>query len=141
LVSESAWSGSGGGLSSYIPEPSYQKNSNIPKTQGYRATPDVSYNADPSSGYPVYNSVPYSGYKGWFQVGGTSAGTPQWAAIASLSNKTVTAANLYRDASLLGQTSIRDITGGTNGSCSYYCSAQTGYDYVTGLGSPLVSSF
>jgi hypothetical protein len=31
--------------------------------------------------------------------------------------------------------SVHDITSGTNGSCGTLCSATTGYDYVTGLGS------
>ncbi len=141
LSSETAWNGSGGGLSSYISEPQRQKTANIPSANGHRATPDVAYNADPSSGYPVYDSVPYNNYAGWFQVGGTSAGSPQWAAIASLSSKTLTLDHLYSDASRAGQTSIRDILTGTNGSCGYYCSARSGYDYVTGYGSPLVATY
>ena len=48
-----------------------------------RAIPDVSYDADPASGFSVYWSS--SVRKGaWYVVGGTSAGAPQWAAIESL---------------------------------------------------------
>ena len=34
-------------------------------------------------------------------------------------------------------TNLRDITSGTNGSCGTDCTAGTGYDLVTGLGSPV----
>ncbi len=38
-----------------------------------RVTPDVSYDANPSSGFLVYDSVPGNGSTGWIDVGGTSA--------------------------------------------------------------------
>src|SRR5262249_54983701 len=106
-----------------------------------RATPDVAYNADPTTGYPVYDSVPYNHFSGWFQVGGTSAGAPQWAAIASISNKTLKMSLLYTDVTKPSQTYVKDITVGTNGICGTLCTAQTGYDYVTGFGSPLTTAF
>jgi subtilase family serine protease len=140
FVSETAWSGSGGGVSAYIAEPAHQTSFGVPSAGGKRATPDVSYNADPATGYPVYSSVSYFGYKGWFIVGGTSAGAPQWAAIKSISH-TLSAPLLYQDAGKPAQQYFRDILAGTNGTCSLYCGAQAGYDYVTGLGSPLGASF
>jgi subtilase family serine protease len=142
VTSEVAWSGSGGGISRYVKEPIRQINAKIPYANGYRATPDVSYNADPNTGYPVYDSFGYNGYKGWFQVGGTSAGTPQWAAIATLSNKTLTIPSIYADANSNAKASFfRDITSGKNGSCGVLCTSITGYDYVTGYGSPLAKSY
>ena len=85
--SETAWSGSGGGLSVYEREPSFQAQFGIPDdARGYRGSPDVSYDGNPGTGYAVYDSVGISGYAGWFQVGGTSAGTPQWAALVAISN-------------------------------------------------------
>lgn len=141
VASEVAWSGSGGGLSSFIKEPTWQKTVNLPLTNGMRATPDVAYNANPNTGYPVYDSVPYSGYAGWFEVGGTSAGTPQWAAISTISNRTLSAAELYRDSTRVPQSTFRQITSGSNGTCAYYCTARVGYNYVTGLGVPLTTSF
>lgn len=141
FVSEVAWAGSGGGVSSYINEPQRQITANLPNTNGKRATPDVSYDADPNSGFPVYDSIPYYGYAGWFQVGGTSAGSPQWAAIASLSNRSLTSDKLYTDAAHIPSANFRDIVSGNNGTCSLYCAATSGYDYVTGLGSPLSTSF
>ena len=86
-LSEAAWSGSGGGLSSHEVEPLFQSAFGIPNdARGYRGTPDVSYNASPATGFAVYDSVALSGASGWFCVGGTSAGSPQWAALLAISN-------------------------------------------------------
>ena len=132
--SENAWSGSGGGTSAYEKEPSFQKSYSIPKTAGMRAIPDVSYDADPVSGFPVY-------HKGrWHTVGGTSAGAPQWAGIAALGSVDVD--RLYSDkASGIHAAYFRDIVSGSNGTCPYICDARAHYDYVTGLGSPLTVHF
>lgn len=140
LLSETAWTGSGGGLSLYEPEPSYQVSYNVPNANGKRAVPDVSYNADPNSGVSVYDSISYQGQRGWFQVGGTSAGAPQWAAIKSLG---LSASNnkFYQDAATDYPSYFRDITSGTNGVCGFSCTAVSGYDYVTGLGSPLTTIY
>jgi subtilase family serine protease len=133
-VVETGWSGSGGGASRYEPKPAYQTNFGL--SGSMRAVPDVSYNADPNTGVPVYDSLGYSGRYGWFQVGGTSAGAPQWAAIQALGH-TASNNNLYQDAKSSAYTSyFRDITSGSNG---YH--AGPGYDYVTGLGSPLTTNF
>ena len=132
---ETAWSGSGGGVSAYEKEPGFQSNYSIPKAGGMRAIPDVSYNADPASGFPIVD-------KGkWHEVGGTSAGAPQWAAIAALGGG-VSAPQLYADKAASNNASyFRDITTGTNGSCGWFCTARKHYDYVTGLGSPLTDLF
>lgn len=141
LLSETAWNGSGGGLSAYEPEPAYQLNYGVPNTSGKRAVPDVSYNADPASGYSVYDSTKYYGQKGWWKVGGTSAGAPQWAAIRALGGPAVTNIHLYQDATVNYPVFFRDVTSGTNGTCATYCAAGPGYDYVTGLGSPLTAAY
>ena len=54
---------------------------------GMRTTPDVSFNADPNSGVAVYDSVGYSGQSGWFQLGGTSASAPAWAALIAIADQ------------------------------------------------------
>lgn len=136
LEKEKAWEGSGGGISAYEVQPAYQADYEIPKAKHMRAIPDVSYNADPQSGFPVY-----VGGKGWGTVGGTSAGAPQWAAIKSLG---LSASNekFYADKSSEKNANFfRDITSGTNGDCTYYCKARKHYDYITGLGSPLTTKF
>ena len=147
VTSETAWSGSGGGVSVYEPRPAYQAAVNPNQKRGM---PDVCYNADPVTGIAVYSSVAYQGQVGWFQMGGTSAGAPQWAAIIAIANqtrlalkKTVLAA--YPSATIgfkahnaiYGLTSgLGDITSGTNGLCGALCTAGPGYDFVTGRGSP-----
>lgn len=139
-ASETAWTGSGGGISAYETEPNYQVNFGIPQDSGVkRGVPDVSYHADPNNGFSVYDSY---GQSGWMVVGGTSAGAPQWAAMIAIANsaagKNLAAANmpLYTAALSSYSTLYHNIVTGTNGSCGYYCQARTGFDYVTGLGSP-----
>src|SRR5262249_13563226 len=83
--SESAWSDGGGGASPDEAEPASQSKYGI--TLHGRGTPDVAYDADPNTGFAVYDSVPYYGEAGWFQVGGTSAGAPQWAALVALADQ------------------------------------------------------
>ena len=134
FVKESAWSGSGGGVSAYEKEPAFQSGYLIPKSGGMRAIPDVAYDADPASGFPIV-------HKGkWQEVGGTSAGAPQWAAIAALGSG-ASNADFYTDKAKSSGSYFRDIISGTNGTCSYYCVARAHYDYVTGLGSPLTVQF
>jgi len=138
LLSETAWTGSSGGISKYEPAPSYQTTFGIARANGKRAIPDVSYNADANSGYSVYRG---GSRPGWSVVGGTSAGAPQWSAIQSLglsaNNK-----NFYKDKALTNNAAyFRDIKSGSNGTCTTYCTAHTAYDYVTGLGSPLTIHF
>jgi subtilase family serine protease len=135
LSSETAWSGSGGGVSAYEKEPAFQSAYSIPKSSGMRAIPDVSYDADPRSGFPIYHAGK------WQEVGGTSAGSPQWAAIAALGSG-ISLAELYADKAASNNSNyFYDITSGTNGSCGYLCSARKHYDYVTGLGSPQTATF
>jgi subtilase family serine protease len=136
VASETGWSGSGGGISAYETEPQYQIDYGVSGTSGKRAVPDVSYDSDPATGFPVYDSTPLNGQSGWFIVGGTSAASPQWAAIHSLV-LSVSNNNLYQDAKWNTPVYLRDITSGSNGAYS----ATSGYDLVTGLGSPITSNF
>ncbi len=144
---ETGWSGSGGGPSAYENQPTYQKGTVTSTTM--RANPDVAYNASPSTGYAVYDSVPYSGTTyGWLQVGGTSAGAPQWSALLAIADEGRVAArqaplnstNPQQVMDILYQNpgDFHDITSGTStGSPNY--TAGPGYDYVTGLGSPMAN--
>jgi subtilase family serine protease len=132
---ETAWTGSGGGVSAYEKQPAFQNGYSIPKSGGMRAIPDVAYDANPISGFPITRNGK------WYVVGGTSAGAPEWAAIAALGSG-INLNNLYTDKSGDNNAKyFRDITTGQNGDCGYYCSARKHYDYVTGLGSPLTSNF
>lgn len=144
-VGESAWSGSGGGVSGQEPEPWGQSAWPIP-VAGSRGVPDVSYNGNPSSGFAVYDSVTYQGRSGWFQVGGTSAGAPQWAALVAIAKSMRAAAgkgrlggtydSLYAAGKSAYGSDFHDVTTGANGNCGAICAASGSYDYVTGLGSP-----
>ncbi len=139
LVAETAWSGSGGGRSAFTPMPDFQKRLGL--KGGKRLIPDVSYDADPYTGFLVYNSCAPAEDAGWAIIGGTSAGAPQWAAIKSLG---LSANNrfFYQDAALPNAKSFfRDIVTGHNGTCGELCTAAPGYDAVTGLGSPLVIEY
>jgi subtilase family serine protease len=137
VSSETAWSDSGGGPSVYEAEPSYQVTYGVTGTSGKRGIPDVSYDANVSSGVSVYDSTPYDGSSGWWTVGGTSVGAPQWAAIQSL-GLSAKDSNFYVDAKSASYSSyFRDITSGSNGPHN----ATVGYDLVTGLGSPLTTNF
>ncbi len=154
--SETAWTGSSGGQSVYALMPSYQSGLPVPSANGYRAIPDVSFIADPASGFSVYDSTPYGGATGWFKVGGTSAGAPQWAGLAAIVNSLRVAAKkkvmgatttsaMNNLIYLLGATATyasnyHDVSSGTNGTCGTLCTAVTKYDYVTGLGTPLAST-
>jgi subtilase family serine protease len=135
--SETAWSGSSGGLSAYESQPTYQAGV-VTQSSTQRAVPDVAYNGSSSSPYAVYDTT---GYGGWIQVYGTSAGAPQWAALVAIADQgralagqgtldglTQTLPTLYS----LPATDFHDITTGSNGAYS----ATTGYDLVTGRGTP-----
>jgi hypothetical protein len=134
---EVGWSGSGGGISQFESRPAFQKGF---QSSNRRTTPDVAYDADPNSGVYVYDSA----NGGWFVVGGTSAGAPQWAALiaiadqgralqgyGSLDGPSQTLYAVYAMAQKSYATYYHDITSGNNG-----YSAHVGYDLVTGLGSP-----
>jgi subtilase family serine protease len=145
---ETAWSGSGGGISLFELEPLYQSLFPIPITGGFRGAPDVSFDGNPNTGVYVYDSTPVApGQVGWFIVGGTSLGAPAWAALTALVDQ-LRSSNLssndllnspqYNAAAnnVLFAANYRDITSGTNGTCGSFCTAVAGWDFVTGLGSP-----
>jgi subtilase family serine protease len=131
---ETAWSDGGGGVSTIEQKPALQNGITDSYSTSYRATPDVAYNADPSNGFLVYDSYGYNGGRGWFVVGGTSAGAPQWAAIYTFT-KSATNTNFYANYPSYG-TAFTDITSGSNG-----YPAQAKYDLATGIGSPIGVNF
>src|SRR2546426_5990537 len=144
VLSETAWSGGGGGVSLYESRPSYQTGFN---SNSGRGVPDVSYVADPNTGVSIYDSF---GYGGWNQVGGTSVGAPQWAAITAIVNSgggQLSSASFWTNTALYNaatgpanSTNYRDITSGSNGNCGVTCNTGPSYDFVTGVGSPLTNS-
>ncbi|GAA4636738.1 hypothetical protein GCM10023196_087670 [Actinoallomurus vinaceus] len=128
--SESAWSGAGSGCSSYDPKPSWQKDSGCSR----RSVADVSAVADPNTGLAVYDTY---GTGGWLVVGGTSASSPIIAGVYALAGPPASGA--YPASYPYAHTgNLNDVTSGSNGSCSpsYLCTAGSGYDGPTGLGTP-----
>jgi hypothetical protein len=124
---ETAWSGAGSGCSRYETKPSWQHDTGCSK----HTVADVSADADPNTGAAVYDSY---GYSGWYQVGGTSLASPLIAAVFALSGNTSDPSAPYSNPGAL-----HDVVGGSNGSCgttTYLCTAVTGYDGPTGLGTP-----
>jgi subtilase family serine protease len=140
LDSEVVWNdgngnASGGGVSRYENETSYQLSYGIQGSNGHRGVPDVSFDA--GTGVSVYCTSPTPIGTNWLAVGGTSLGAPCWAAIYSL-RPTASNPTLYALAkSVYNSSSFRDITNGTNGNYN----ATAGYDFCTGLGSPLTGAF
>ena len=72
-LGETGWSGSGGSVSKYESQPSYQSGI-VTQSSTRRANPDVAFDADPNSGVAIYDSYDF-GTAGWIQVGGTSFAT------------------------------------------------------------------
>jgi hypothetical protein len=144
ILGESAWSGSGGGISAYELLPGYQVGV-VTQTSTRRANPDVAYDADPNTGFPVYDSFNNPPSAAWDQYGGTSAATPQWAALiaiadqgraaiglGSLDGPTQTLPKIYA----LPSADFHDITTGSSRGFPSY-PAIPGYDLATGRGSPV----
>jgi hypothetical protein len=137
--SESGWSGSGGGVSQYEAHPSFQNGYTSSGTR--RATPDVSFVADPNTGVAVYDSY-NGGSSPWLQYGGTSLSSPCFAGLIAIADQgrvkaglgtldsTATLALLYK----VSAGDFHDITTGNNG-----YAAGVGYDLVTGRGSPVAN--
>ena len=143
FVSETGWSGSGGGPSKYESRPAYQ---DIIQTivGGARGVPDYSFDADPNSGVSVYDSTSCKGVGGWMVFGGTSVASPALSGIVnSAGSNTSSAAELSllyqgvgNNGLTINSTNFRDILSGTAGSFS----GKTGWDFVTGIGSTLTLS-
>jgi hypothetical protein len=141
-ISETGWAGSGGGISQFEPRPPYQVGT-VTQLPARRANPDVSFAADPyNGGASVYDQTNNVGTPGpWETVGGTSLGTPTWAALATIADQFRALAGiapLDMNALLtrlysLPQTDFHDVTSG--GNATYQAAA--GYDLVTGRGSPI----
>jgi subtilase family serine protease len=141
----------GGGISQVFAEPSYQKSS-LPLADqqllnGKRAMPDIAYNADPLTAILVYLSF-IPGQAGYYFIGGTSEGSPQWAGIIADANQLAghplgfLNPALYKiGASSPAVGSYHDIVGGDNGYNGVPGYAATvGWDPATGWGSPITAT-
>lgn len=129
--SETAWSGAGSGCSAYEPKPNWQQDTGCAQ----RTVADVSADADPNTGAAIYSSSTGT-QSGWYQVGGTSLAAPLIAGVYALANNS---SSVHYGSYPYSQTpSLYDIQSGSNGNCgNYLCTAGTGYDGPTGLGTPI----
>jgi subtilase family serine protease len=127
--SETAWSGAGAGCSVYESKPTWQHDSGCSR----RTVADVAAVADPNTGVAVYDTY---GAGGWLQFGGTSVAAPIIASTYALAGGFTQ--SLYGSLPYAHTASLFDVRAGSDGSCSpgYLCTAVSGYDGPTGLGSP-----
>jgi kumamolisin len=142
--SETAWTDSGGGISpDSIAIPSWQKLSGVINSSNKGSTtlrngPDVSANAN----FTFYTCADQTACLA-NEYGGTSFATPMWAGYIALANQQAASSGNstigFINPTIYAQnitsayaTDFHDITSGTSGSYS----AVTGYDLVTGWGSP-----
>jgi subtilase family serine protease len=150
----------GGGFSKVFPRPAYQDvlpAGSTPIPSANRGVPDIASQASPRTGALVYISLPPDGNSGmicgatpcstgWYDIGGTSLSTPEWAGLVAI------AAQIHGGGLGLINTALYnlaanpasyaggffDVTVGNNqvtaGIPGY--AATPGWDPATGLGTP-----
>jgi len=145
---------SGGGFSSLFTRPSFQASTfrGAGHTTG-RGVPDVAYNAGVSGGVLIHCGTCNIAIAGlpatapvFFIIGGTSAGSPQWAGLAALGDQLAgrrlgminTALYAIGNAKPQYAKAFHDITQGNNDVAEINggYDAGPGWDPVTGLGTP-----
>ena len=134
---ETAWSGAGSGCSAT--NPALAAAASYDTGCANRAIADVAAAADPTAGglavyYPVSSKA-----STWATVGGTSEASPIIAAVYALSGNTG-GPGVYANALpyAANGSGLNDVTEGSNGTCStaQWCSARSGWDGPTGVGTP-----
>lgn len=135
----------GGGFSVLYDEPSYQQGAIHGGKQ--RGVPDVSYSAAVEHGALTYLNIP-GVTPGFYLFGGTSAGSPQWAAILAIAGQRAGYSLGFINTALyqIGlapqhyAASFFDVTIGNNSVVEDVAvqgfNAGPGWDATTGLGSP-----
>jgi len=137
-VSETAWSGSGGGVSTIFPVPSYQKGVPNVLTRG-RNVPDLAFDADPYTGAAYYYGGSWN--TAYNPLGGTSLASPIFGASETEIDQVIGARTGLAAVKIFkffkkdgyGTTTpyFHDVTSGSNGEYK----AGAGFDQVTGIGS------
>jgi kumamolisin len=129
-VTDEAWSGSGGGVSSLYKIPTYQKGVSGLASTTFRNVPDLSFPA-------YYVDIYYGG--GWNAGEGTSWSSPTYVALQLEINQVKGTRfgwvnpDIYRAFAKSGYNDFYDVTQGSNGEYD----AKVGYDNVSGIGSPI----
>ena len=142
---------SGGGYSLVYDAPPYQQA--VLRGDKRRGVPDVAYSGAILHGVLTYVAIPGQ-QPGFFLSGGTSAGAPQWAALAAIANQKAGRALGFLNAAIYrigrtpkASTTFHDITVGSNASLQFDAQANPvdtagfssgqGWDAATGVGSPM----
>ncbi|HUO10536.1 MAG TPA: S53 family peptidase [Phycisphaerae bacterium] len=148
-LSESGWGdgahsaldgGSGGGVSAYQVQPSWQHGI-VTQSSTKRALPDVAIDGDPATGVAVVDSFDMP-MNPWMKIGGTSLGAPLWSGIVAIANqgRAIAGKAVFNGTQTLNAiyaapaSDYHDITTGSNG-----YSAGPGFDLVTGRGTPIAN--
>jgi subtilase family serine protease len=164
-VREIGWIAGGGGFSDVFSRPSFQDllpAGSTPIPASSRGVPDVAYQASSRTGVLVYITEPgYTGIScpdgnpcsdGWYVVGGTSSGSPQWAGLVAIAAQINGGSLGFINPALytIGADPARyaadfyDVTTGNNGLLAPDIpgyDATAGWDPVTGLGTPNAAVF
>ncbi|HEY2372912.1 MAG TPA: S53 family peptidase [Gaiellaceae bacterium] len=158
---EVGWIDAGGGFSAVFPRPSYQDTlpaGSTPIPTSSRGVPDVSLEASATTGALIYITLPPDGAgglicgttpcsTGWYDIGGTSLATPQWAGLVAIADQLaghglgLLNPALYQLASnpATYANDFYDVVVGNNGAGAPAVPgypASPGWDPVTGLGTP-----
>ena len=156
---EVGWIASGGGFSHVFGKPGFQDTLPAGSTPigATRGVPDIAFQASARTGVLVYDTAPGDAEggvvcpsgdpcsAGWYVVGGTSSGCPQWAGLVAIADQIaghglgVINPALYALASGPNYgTYFYDVTTGNNQANPDVPGypATTGWDPVTGLGTP-----
>ncbi len=141
----------GGGFSVLFAQPPYQAGTSVLNQRG---VPDVGYNAAIFHGVLTYLDIP-GVPTGFYLFGGTSCGSPQWAAITAIADQKAGHRLGFLNNAIyhIGRTtsaysvSFHDITSGTNSVVEFDSlgnpvtvigfDAGIGWDATTGTGSPI----
>jgi subtilase family serine protease len=164
-VTERGWIDSGGGFSHVFAKPSYQGTLPAGSTaiDTMRGVPDVGLQASSRTGALIFVSLPPDGSggllcptasggaapcsTGWYDIGGTSLSCPQWAAMVAIADQMnhgglgLINPALYKIGAnpAMYANDFFDVTTGNNGADAPTIPgypATTGWDPVTGLGTP-----
>jgi hypothetical protein len=139
ISSDTNSGGTGGGISQFEPQPSYQAGAVNGISSTHRTIPDVSFVGGGETPVSVVDTL-----GGFTTFAGTSLSTPCWAGLVAIADQGLTLGGLPTLNSSnqttgiqallynLPATDFHDITSGFNG-----YSAGQGYDLDTGLGSPI----
>ena len=159
-IAEVGWIASGGGFSHVFAKPSYQGTLPAGSTAigSTRGVPDIASEASARTGALIYISLPPGGQSGlicgsspcstgWYDIGGTSLACPEWAGLVGIADQIngghglgLINPALYKLASTPASyaNDFFDVTTGNNQAVATVPGypATTGWDPVTGLGTP-----